>query len=338
VSETSGVRSVRFGITTGDPAGIGPEISLKAATDPGLAGQCSLLLFGDAELLRGQAASLGLAWDYSPVSRESLMSGRPLPERGIFDVPARRGQITPGTGTRAAGEAAAHNIEACAQACALGVLDGMVTAPLNKKSFHEAGYPFPGHTEFLAHLSNVPRFAMAFLSERLKLVLVTIHLPLRVAIDRITTAVIVEKLELLLEEFPRMGIPCRRIGVAGLNPHAGESGTLGSEEVQQIEPALVQARRNHGDVIIDGPIPADTLFYRAAQGEFDAVLALYHDQGLTPIKLLGFGEAVNVTLGLPYVRTSVDHGTAYEIAGKGCARPESMISAIRWAIRLRRTR
>ncbi len=335
VSDSCGLRPVRIGITTGDPAGVGPEISLKAAADPSLQGGCRLVLFGDAEILRGQAASLGLPWNLAAVTWETLAAGGTIPERGIFDVPAQRSLITPGRGTRAGGEAAARNIEACARACAGGVLDAMATAPLNKKSFHEAGYPFPGHTEFLAHLAHAPRVAMAFLSERLRVVLVTIHLPLRVAIDHITTEAILEKLELMIEEFPRMGIPCRRIAIAGLNPHAGESGTLGSEESERIEPAVVRARRMRADVAIDGPIAADTLFHRAAQGEFDAVLALYHDQGLIPIKLLGFGEAVNVTLGLPYVRTSVDHGTAYEIAGKGRARPESMISAIRWAIRLR---
>jgi 4-hydroxythreonine-4-phosphate dehydrogenase len=301
---------------------------------PGLYGCCRLLLFGDAEILRSQAASMGLSWDFEIVSQEDLDGTGLLPERGIVHVPAARAQITLGRGSRASGEAAAHNIEACAQACRNGRIQAMVTAPLNKKFFNESGYAFPGHTEFLAHLSGAPRFAMAFLTERLKVVLVTIHLPLRAALAGITSASIFGKLEIMLEEFPRLGLPCRKIAVAGLNPHAGEGGLLGREEIEQIEPAISQARATYPDVSIEGPIPADTLFHRAAQGEFDAVLALYHDQGLAPIKLLGFGEAVNVTLGLPFVRTSVDHGTAYEIAGKGCARPESMISAIRWALRL----
>jgi 4-hydroxythreonine-4-phosphate dehydrogenase len=263
-----------------------------------------------------------------------MHAGGLLPERGIVDVPARRDRITLGCGSEASGQAAAQNIVECARACRDGRLDAMVTAPLNKRFFNEAGYPFPGHTEFLSHLSGVSRFAMAFLTERLKVVLVTIHIPLRAAIEGITRESILEKLEILIEEFPRLGLPCRKVAVAGLNPHAGEAGLMGREEIEQIEPALEQARRRYRDVIIEGPLPADTLFHRAAQGEFDAVLALYHDQGLAPIKLFGFGEAVNVTLGLPFIRTSVDHGTAYEIAGRGCARPDSMISAIRWALRL----
>ncbi len=324
----------QLGITTGDPAGIGPEVSLRAAFDPGLPGFCRLILFGDVEILRSHASSLGFSWDFELVTQEALEGTEPLPERGIVHVPARREQITLGSGSRASGEAAAQNIVACARACCSGRLHAMVTAPLNKRFFNEAGYPYPGHTEFLAHLSGAPRFAMAFLTDRLKVVLVTIHLPMRAAIEAITTAAVLEKLEILLEEFPRLGLPCRKIAVAGLNPHAGEAGLLGREEIEQIAPALVQARTRYPDVGIEGPIPADTLFYRAAQGEFDAVVALYHDQGLAPIKLIGFGEAVNVTLGLPFIRTSVDHGTAYEIAGKGCARPESMLSAIRWALRL----
>jgi 4-hydroxythreonine-4-phosphate dehydrogenase len=178
---------------------------------------------------------------------------------------------------------------------------------------------------------------MAFLTERLKVVLATIHLPLTIAIEQITTALIVEKLSILLTEFPRLGLPCSKVAVAGMNPHAGEDGLLGTEEIQTIEPAVVRARILFPKVEIEGPLPADTLFYRAAHGEFDAVLALFHDQGLSPIKLLGFGEAANLTLGLPFVRTSVDHGTAFDIAGKGIARHQSMVSAIRWALRLSRS-
>ncbi len=327
-----------IGITTGDPAGIGPEVSLRAALDPGLPRSCSLILFGDVEILRNRAAAFGFPWDFELRLQEDLTGTGPLPRRGIVHVPAQRECITLGSGSPASGEAAAQNVVACARACRTGRLHCMVTAPLNKRFFNEAGYPFPGHTEFLAHLSGTRHFAMAFLTGRLKVVLVTIHLSMRAAIDAITEAAIFDKLEILFEEFPRLGLPCRKIAVAGLNPHAGESGLLGTEEIDRIIPALVRARTRHPDASIEGPVPADTVFYRAAQGEFDAVLAMYHDQALAPIKLLSFGEAVNVTLGLPFVRTSVDHGTAYEIAGKGCARPDSMLSAIRWALRLSRSR
>ncbi len=324
----------QLGITTGDPAGIGPEISLRAAFDPSVRGHCGLILFGDEKILRAQAEALNLPFDFEPVSSEALRGTGMLPARGIVHVPARREEITLGAGSPASGEAAAHNIQECAAACISGRLDAIVTAPLNKKFLKAAGYPFPGHTEFLAHLAGVNEVAMAFLTERLKVVLTTIHLPLKTAIECITTESVLAKLDMTLREFPRLGLPCRRVAVAGLNPHAGEEGILGSEEAERIEPAVIEARRRHPGVDIQGPLPADTLFYRASQGEFDAVLALYHDQGLGPIKLIGFGEAVNVTLGLPFVRTSVDHGTAYDIAGKGIARPGSMISALRWAMRL----
>jgi 4-hydroxythreonine-4-phosphate dehydrogenase len=175
---------------------------------------------------------------------------------------------------------------------------------------------------------------MGFLTERLKVVLATIHIPLRSVADSITPELIYGKLRLLLTEFPRLGLPCGKVAVAGINPHAGESGILGTEETRCLEPAIQRARDAFAGAAIYGPLPADTLFWRACEGEFDVVLAMYHDQGLGPIKLLGFGKAVNVTLGLPFVRTSVDHGTAFDLAGKGIARPDSMMSAIRWALRL----
>ncbi len=307
---------------------------MRAACDPALRKHYGLILFGDVEILRAQAADLGLPFDFDLVSRELLLGAGALPPQGVVDVPARRDEIVPGAGSPASGEAAARNIEQCVEACILGRLDALVTAPLNKKYLRAAGYDFPGHTEFLAHLSGAPEVAMAFLTERLKLVLATVHVPLRLAIEQITTESVLRKLEITLREFPRLGLPCSRVAVAGLNPHAGEDGLMGLEERERIDPAVQEARRRHPDVDFRGPLPADTLFYRACQGEFDVVLALFHDQGLAPIKLLGFGEAVNVTLGLPFVRTSVDHGTAYDIAGKRLARPDSMISALRWASRL----
>lgn len=322
----------QLGVTTGDPAGIGPEISLRAAQDPLVRGSCRLFLFGDFEILRAQANRLGLPFDFERISPKHLAG--PLPERAIVDIPAEAGQIQPGKGSKASGEAAAQNILACAEACKSGLLRAMITAPLNKAWLKSAGYPYPGHTEFLAHLTSIQKFAMAFVTDRLKVVLATIHLPLADAIQRITTPLIVEKLSILLTEFPRLGLRCGEVAVAAMNPHAGEGGLLGSEEIETIEPAVVQVRSLFPNVRIQGPIPADTLFYRAANGEFDAVLALFHDQGLSPIKLISFGDAVNLTLGLPFVRTSVDHGTAYDIAGKGMARHQSMVSAIRWALRL----
>lgn len=323
-----------LGITTGDPAGIGPEVSLRAACEASLRGACRLILFGDEGLLRSQGKSLGLPFDFEILSVADFRREGALSERAVVHIPAGEDPIVPGQGTRSCGAAAARNIVECAAGCKEGRLDAIVTAPISKKNLQAAGYPFPGHTEFLAHLAGSPDVAMAFLTERLKVVLVTIHLPLRIAIDRITTESVFDKLEITLREFPRLGLPCRKVAVAGLNPHAGEDGILGLEEKERIEPALARSRKLHPGIEIHGPFPADTLFYRAAQGEFDVVLALLHDQGLSPIKLMGFGRAVNVTLGLPFVRTSVDHGTAYDIAGKGMARPEGMITAIHWAMRL----
>ena len=325
-----------LGITTGDPAGVGPEVSLRACLDASLSGQCDLLLFGDARLLACRARDLGLDADFEILSPEELATSSALPGRAIVDVPATGAVIRPGEGCAAGGDAAARAVIECARACLAGRIQAMVTAPISKIFLQEAGYPFPGHTEFLAHLAGVRDVAMAFLSERLKVVLVTVHMPLRAAIERITPEAILRTLGITLAEFPRLGLACSRLAVAGMNPHAGESGLLGTEEREIIAPALAEARRLHPAVTIDGPLPADTVFHRAAQGEYDAVVALFHDQGLAPLKMIGFGESVNVTLGLPFVRTSVDHGTAYEIAGKGIARAEGMITAIRWALRLLR--
>ncbi len=326
----------RLGITTGDPAGIGPEISLRAAQEGCFRGVCRKILFGSWDVLRSRAAVLGLPFDFVKIPIEALDSGDRFPECSIVDIPAE--QVSPGVGSIKTGAAAAKNIVECAEACRKRLLDAMVTAPLNKRFFQEAGYAFPGHTEFLAHLSNVREFAMGFLTERLKVVLATIHIPLNDVVREITPGLVYDKLRIILGQFPRMGLACARIAVAGINPHAGESGILGREETELVEPALIRARMDFPGAKIDGPLPADTLFWRAFNGEFDVVLAMYHDQGLGPVKLIGFGEAVNVTLGLPFIRTSVDHGTAFDIAGKGVARHDSMMTAIRWALRLLQAR
>jgi len=329
----------RLGITTGDPAGIGPEISLLSAAGAEFSSNC-LVFFGSHELLQSRAEALGLPFQFERITFEELLSGTPLPRRSILDIPA--GEITIGAGSKASGEAAAQNILKCAEACLRGALDAVVTAPVNKKYFQAAGYNFPGHTEFLAHIvqkfsqkpDTAPEIAMAFLTDRLKVVLATIHDSMRAVIDAVSSELIFRKLSIILTEFPKLGLPCGRVAVAGLNPHAGEDGLMGCEEQTKILPGIIEARKVFPNAAIEGPLPGDTLFYRAYGGEFDVVLAMYHDQGLAPVKLIGFGESVNVTLGLPIIRTSVDHGTAYELAGRGTARHESMNSAIRWAIRL----
>lgn len=300
--------------------------------EPSLRGLCRLAVFGSWDILQARAGDLGLPFGFDRISLDSLASVENFPDLSIIDIPAEG--VRAGTGSRMSGEAAARNIVECASVCLRGRLDAMITAPLNKKHLQEAGYSFPGHTEFLAHLSGVQDIAMAFLTERLKVVLATIHIPLRDVVNLITPDLVFNRLRIILTEFPRLGLPCRRVAVAGLNPHAGESGIMGDEETLLMAPAIQRARDAFPESAIDGPLPADTLFYRAFNGEFDAVLAMYHDQGLAPIKLVGFGESVNATLGLPFIRTSVDHGTAYELAGKGIARHDSMNAAIRWALRL----
>jgi len=291
-----------------------------------------MALFGSWDMLETRARGLRIPFSFERIRPQDLGAEKPLPHRCIVDIPA--GEVRAGTGSAASGDAAARNVIECAAACRRGDLDALVTAPLSKKYFQEAGYAFPGHTEFLAHLTGASEIAMAFLTDRLKVVLATIHIPLRAVPDALTPEAVLAKLRLILTEFARFGLPCGRVAVAGVNPHAGESGILGSEDAGRIAPAVARARALFPGTVIEGPLPGDTLFWRACNGEFDVVLAMYHDQGLAPIKLLGFGETVNVTLGLPIIRTSVDHGTAFDIAGKGIARHDSMNSAIRWALRL----
>ena len=213
-----------------------------------------------------------------------------------------------------------------------GTVDAVATAPINKEAFRLAGLSWSGHTDLLAHLTGAPRVAMMFHSEPLRVVLATIHVPLAEVPALLTRELLEETIALTARELPRFGWSTPRIAVAGLNPHAGEHGLFGCEEETAIVPAVLAARGRGVDVA--GPFPADTLFVRAMRGEFDVVIACYHDQGLIPVKLAAFGRAVNVTLGLPIVRTSVDHGTAFDIAGKGLADPGSMIEAVRLAAKL----
>jgi 4-hydroxythreonine-4-phosphate dehydrogenase len=213
-------------------------------------------------------------------------------------------------------------------------VDAVATAPVNKEAFRLAGLPWAGHTDLLAHLTGAAHVAMMFDSPSLRVVLATVHIPLADVPRALTQPSLERTIDLTAREMPRFGVPAPRIAVARLNPHAGEHGLFGEEDAAVIEPA-VAACRGRG-VSVCGPLPGDTVFVRAHRGEFDVVVACYHDQGLIPIKLLAFGQAVNVTLGLPIVRTSVDHGTAFDIAGKGVANPESMIAAVLLAARLAR--
>jgi 4-hydroxythreonine-4-phosphate dehydrogenase len=282
-------------VTAGDPSGIGPEIAVKAARHPRVVDVCRAVIYGPH--LSDELAAF-------PVGKVSAESAR-----AAYDAIVR-----------ATGDARAGRVQA------------VVTAPINKAAFAAAGFPWRGHTDLLAHLCGVPEAAMMFWSDRLRVVLATVHIPLAEVPRALTRERLLSTIRLTAESLPRFGVAAPRLAVAGLNPHAGEGGLLGAEEEATVVPTVTAARSEGID--ISGPFPADTIFVRAARGEFDAVVALYHDQGLIPVKLLAFGRAVNVTLGLPIVRTSVDHGTAFDIARQGVADEGSLVEAVLLAARL----
>ena len=282
----------RIGITLGDPAGIGPEIARKAAADPRVLDVCEPVLYG-------------------PTLDQSFQMGRV---------------------SASAGRAAYDAIVQAVEDARAGRIGAIATAPINKEAFAAAGVPWRGHTELLAHLTGAPRVAMMFHADVLRVVLATVHIPLADVPRALTRDVVEGTIELTAQELPRFGLPAPRLGVAGLNPHAGEHGLMGAEDDAVLAPAIA-ACRSRG-VSVEGPFPADTVFVRAMRGEFDAVIACYHDQGLIPVKLVAFGRAVNVTLGLPIIRTSVDHGTAFDIAGQGVADASSLVHAVMLAARL----
>jgi 4-hydroxythreonine-4-phosphate dehydrogenase len=328
-----------LGITLGDPAGVGAEVLVKALAHPRLA-RVRAVVIGDLATVRETAARLGLALRPRAIDEAALAAPARGP-RAPGDVPvlasrplsarARR----PGHPTREGGRAAYRAIETAARLARAGVLGGLVTAPISKEWVTRAGFPITGHTELLRALTGARDVRMMLAGRRLKVVLVTMHLALRAVPGAIRGAEVERTIRVAdahLRRYDRLDPP--RLAVAGLNPHAGEGGLFGKEERTVIEPAVARARR--AGIAVSGPFSPDTVFVRAAGGEFDAVIAMYHDQGLIPLKLLHFHDAVNVTMGLPIVRTSPDHGTAFDIAGRGIARPTSMIEAIALAARMAR--
>lgn len=308
-------RPVRIGITLGDINGIGPEVALKAIQAFRREARIECICYGPARVLEEQADAFRL----------------PLPST-IDPLPNQKLRWSPGSITAAAGRAAAAAIRAATNDCMAGTLDAMVTAPISKEGIHLAGLKVPGHTEYLAELTRTKRYAMMLFGGPLRVVLATRHIPLAEVSRRLTKAVLREQIELAAESLPWMGAPQARVAVCGLNPHAGEGGDIGREEIETITP-VIRALQRKG-LHVSGPHPGDTVFHAAAHGAFDAVVAMYHDQGLAPLKLIAFDSGVNVTLGLPIVRTSPDHGTASAIAGKNKANPASMIEAVRWALHL----
>lgn len=304
----------------GDPAGVGPEIILKALEDRRVRRIADPVVIGDLGLLRSLARRLKLKGpDEGTVVNVSELD---------------LGKLKAAKPTKESSQAMISYIEEAVYMAAVGDADAIVTAPISKEAARMAGFSFPGHTEFIAHLTGTKDFSMMLGGKSLKVVLVTIHEPLRRVPALVTKEAVLKTLRITDESFRRyFGVKRPRIAVAGLNPHAGEAGIFGDEERKVIAPAIKKARSSGINAI--GPLPADTVFYRAVKkAEFDCVVAMYHDQGLGPLKLLHFEDGVNATLGLPIIRTSVDHGTAYDIAWKGKASSESLVAAIEMAVEM----
>lgn len=312
----------QIGITVGDINGIGPEVALKAVYKHRWPADVQFVLLGPEQNLSEQAAALQLPDPTRPRSKKVRVWNV-----GQASLPARFGSICADASLVA--EAA---IRRAVAGCLSGELDAMVTAPICKEGFHQAGIDVPGHTEFLAALTGTKTFGMMLMGGGLRVMLVTRHMPISAVPLALTPATICEAIELTGQALDLFGVSNGRIGVCGLNPHAGDGGVLGREEIDLINPAIRVARKKGFNV--SDAIPADTIFYQALNGQFDAVVAMYHDQGLGPLKMVGFDEGINVTLGLPIIRTSPDHGTAFGIAGQNVASPKSMQNAIALAIEM----
>jgi len=318
------------GVTMGDPAGIGPEICAKALTSNEVQGVARCLVIGDRRFIRQ-----GLK--FARIEGIEINSIKKVSEakfiRFTIDVldlnNADPAKIKLGQVSKPAGKAAFEYIERVIELAKNGEIDAIATAPINKEAIHRAGLKFDGHTEILAARTRTKEYAMMFVSDRLWVMLATTHLPLMKVGKHLNKKKITRLIKLAHETLSRVRMKNPKIGVAGLNPHAGEAGIFGKEEIKIIRPAVEAAKKLGIDV--KGPISPDAIFYLANSGMFDLVIAMYHDQGLIPLKLISFNRSVNVTVGLPFVRTSVDHGTGFDIAGKGWANPQSLIEAIKVA-------
>lgn len=321
-----------IGITMGDAAGIGPEIIVQALAKPELYALCRPVVLGDARVLERARRVVGFRGEIvrlRSVAQAEFQPGR-IDCLACGSLPA---DLAWGRVSAAAGEASVRFVCRAVELARAGEIQAICTAPINKLSVREAGHPFPGHTELLAHLTGVQDFAMMMCAPELRVILVTVHLGLVEAVAQITPAQVHRVIRLADAVMKRIRIAHPRIAVCGLNPHAGEGGLFGDrEEERKILPAVERALQEGINAV--GPLPADSVFHRARQGNFDIVVAMYHDQGLIPVKTLAMESAVNVTVGLPVIRTSVDHGTAFDIAGQGQADARNMESAIRFAAAL----
>jgi len=322
-----------IGITMGDPCGVGAEIVVKALATPALRRRAKFVVFGLSEQLSYTADMLELSVPFFRDHHEDIRKYAHDLVLLDYDEIATPARMARGP-SRIGGEASMAFCVDAIEAAKAGLIDALVTAPISKTSWHQAGHRrYPGHTELLKHKCGARYVAMMFVAPQIKVVLATIHTSLMSIRDQFTIGCVFNPIDLAdraLREW--FGLRRPRIGVAGLNPHAGEAGQFGDEETRVIEPAILLAKE--AGIRAEGPLPGDTIFLKALEGRYDCVVAMYHDQGLIPVKLLAWREAVNVTLGLPILRTSPDHGTAFDIAGKGRADPASMIAATNLAIDL----
>src|SRR5688572_8074797 len=336
-----------IGITMGDPASIGPDIGVKALLNEKVHAICRPLLVGYASVFNDIVKRLKLPATVNAIANVHDATFKP----GTVDVLDLKnvdmGQLQFGEISAMAGGASFEAVKKVIELALAGEVDATVTGPINKKSINEAGHHFAGHTEIYAHYTGTKKYAMLLVEENMRVIHVSTHVSLREACDLVKKDRIIQVIELLHSGILQLGATNTKIGVAGLNPHAGDSGLFGTEDDGEIKPAVEEARKMGYDV--DGPVPADTLFSKAATGTYGGIVAMYHDQGHIPFKLTGFKwnaekkqmdsvKGVNITMGLPIIRTSVDHGTAFEIAGKGIASPDAMVLAIEAAVQLSKYR
>ncbi|MFQ5671527.1 MAG: 4-hydroxythreonine-4-phosphate dehydrogenase PdxA [Nitrospinales bacterium] len=325
----------RIAITMGDPAGIGPEIIVKAFRDGEISRCSQSLVVGDAACLEQAAARYGAALRILPIhdARQARFDGAAIEVLDLRNVPEN---FPVARATAEGGKASMEYIRTAADLALQDRVDAITTAPINKKGIHLAGFTCPGHTEFLAEYTRTRDFALMMAGRRLRVVLVTNHIPLQKVPGAIDKNLVARIIRLTHRWLSRFVAPFPKIAVAGVNPHCGEDGIFGEEENAAIGPAISETQSE--GIQVTGPHPADSLFLEARSENYDAVIAMYHDQGLVPVKMESMGRAVNLTLGLPIIRTSVDHGTAYGIVGRGEASPESLIEAVKTAASLCRRR
>lgn len=319
-----------IGITMGDPAGIGAEVIVKVLSDSRIFEICRPLVLGDIECISRAIEIVKADLKVEEINQSEVKELTYKPGEIKLINLSKIEEVKYGYPNKSYGEAVVKYLKEAVHLALKGKIDAITTAPINKKAMAEAGYPYPGHTELLAELTGCNEYAMMLMGDKLKVVPITIHCALRDVPTLLNPPLILRTIKITqkaLRDYFNIDNP--KIAVAALNPHAGEGGIFGQEEEEVIIPAIRKAQDSGINVF--GPHPADTLFFAAFQGAYDVVLCMYHDQALIPLKLLHFGDAVNITLGLPIIRTSVDHGTAYEIAGTGKASPNSLFQAIKWA-------